>query len=109
MTTMPDNLPTCGPSEPEMTAPRPIDPRIRQLMWEQLPERGIMATEMRCLRRFLEAKGLWAEYLTWTMERSADVECRRVSTHPAPYPDRCLPDVHTPHGAYDADAGPVPL
>jgi hypothetical protein len=51
----------CGPTEaPEQ--PRPIDPRIRLLMWEQLPDRGIMASELRCLRTFLETKGLWEEY-----------------------------------------------
>jgi hypothetical protein len=55
----------CGPNEPHVTAPHPIDARLRDLMWAQLPPRDIMATEMRCRRRFLETKGLWAEYLTW--------------------------------------------
>jgi hypothetical protein len=55
----------CGPHETDIIAPRPIDARIRQLMWEQLPERGMMANEMHCLRRFLKTKGLWDEYITW--------------------------------------------
>jgi hypothetical protein len=55
----------CSPSESQTDGPRPIDERIRLLMWTQLPERGIMASELRCLRRFLEDKGLWEEYLAW--------------------------------------------
>jgi hypothetical protein len=58
----------CSPTEPPMSEPRVIDERIRHLMWAQLPPRGFMAQEMRCLRRFLEEKGLWGEYLDWVRQ-----------------------------------------
>ena len=55
----------CGPAAPEPPEPWRLDARIRQLIWAQLPERGLMAREMWCLRRFLEAQGLWDTYLRW--------------------------------------------
>jgi hypothetical protein len=55
----------CGPAEPAPPEPGRLDPRIRALIWAQLPARGFMALEMRCLRRFLEDKGLWDDYLRW--------------------------------------------
>jgi hypothetical protein len=58
----------CGPPDPPIPAPRMIDERIRELMWGKLPERGFIAQEMRCLRRFLEEKGLWGEYLDWVRQ-----------------------------------------
>jgi hypothetical protein len=55
----------CSPTEPQVPESHVIDERIRELMWAQLPARGIMAQEMRCLRAFLEMNSLWDEYLKW--------------------------------------------